>query len=279
MPWSRGWGTPDAMLAAAAIDQVSARIAEIAATAIVPRFQALAAHEIALKGPSDYVTAADLEAEALLERALADILPGSVVVGEEAVAKDANVLDRLAEAGPVWIVDPLDGTGNFAQGRRPFCTIVALARGGKPAAGWIYEPLTGDLLVAVRGSGAQFRGARAKLAGGTAGAVYGNKLRKRAVESGRFAGFVDERCAGAVYLDLARGRIGFGAFTRALPWDHAAGCLAVAEMGGISAFMDDRSAYDVRRHVGPLLQAATQEAWDDIAAVLAGQENAASNAP
>jgi hypothetical protein len=50
-------------------------------------------------------------------------------------------------------------------------------------------------------------------------------------------------------------------------------------MGGISAFMDDRSAYDVRRHVGPLLQAATQEAWDDIAAVLAGQENAASNAP
>jgi len=274
-----GLGYPHAMLAAAAIDLVSARIAEIAATAIVPRFQALAAHEIALKGPSDYVTAADLEAEALLGPALIDILPGSVVVGEEAVSKDANVLDRLAEAGPVWIVDPLDGTGNFAQGRRPFCTIVALALGGKPVAGWIYEPLTGDLLVAVRGGGAQFWGAPATLAGGTVGAVYGNKLRKRAVASGRFAGFVDERCAGAVYLDLARGRIGFGAFTRALPWDHAAGCLAVAEMGGVAAFMDDRSAYDVRRHVGPLLQAATQEAWDTIASVLADQENATSSAP
>ena len=267
------------MLAAAAIDLVSARIAEIAAIAIVPRFQALAAHEIALKGPSDYVTAADLEAEALLGSALIDILPGSVVVGEEAVAKDSNVLDRLADAGPVWIVDPLDGTGNFAQGRRPFCTIVALALGGKPVAGWIYEPLTGDLLVAVRGGGAQFRGAPATLAGGTVGAVYGNKLRKRAVASGRFGGFVDERCAGAVYLDLARGRIGFGAVTRALPWDHAAGCLAVAEMGGVAAFMDDRSAYDVRRHVGPLLQAATQEAWDTIASVLADQENATSSAP
>ncbi|MCA3261467.1 MAG: inositol monophosphatase [Telmatospirillum sp.] len=267
------------MLADAAIDLVSARIAEIAATAIVPRFQALAAHEIALKGPSDYVTAADLEAEALLEPALVDILPGSIVVGEEAVAKNANVLDRLAEAGPVWIVDPLDGTGNFAQGQRPFCTIVALAVAGKPVAGWIYEPLSGDLLVAVRGQGARFQGRPAALAGGAVGAVYGKQLRKRALASGRFAGFVDERCAGSVYLDLARGRIGFGVFTRALPWDHAAGSLAVAEMGGTSAFMDDRSAYDVRRHVGPLLQASTQSAWDDIASVLADQENAASSAP
>jgi fructose-1,6-bisphosphatase/inositol monophosphatase family enzyme len=271
------------MLSASAIDRVSALIAEIAATAIVPRFQALAAHEIALKGPSDYVTAADLEAEALLTPALADLLPGSVVVGEEAVAKDRNVLDRLAEGPPVWIVDPLDGTGNFAQGRRPFCTIVALAQGGKPVAGWIYEPLSGDLLVVSRGEGASFRGKPAKLAGGTggrlAGAVYGNRLRKRAETSGAFAGFVDERCAGAVYLDLARGRIGFGVFTRALPWDHAAGALAVGEMGGVCAFMDDRSAYDVRRHVGPLLSAATQSDWDAVADLLNDQDSSSSNPP
>ena len=152
------------MLEAAAIDQVSARIAEIAATAIVPRYQALAAHEIALKGPSDYVTAADLEAEALLERALADILPGSVVVGEEAVAKNANVLDRLAEAGPVWIVDPLDGTWEYGQGRVDFAVHVVLwsadpaaPGGGRLSAGTVDLPAQGlarrsdDVPVPVRG--------------------------------------------------------------------------------------------------------------------------------
>jgi fructose-1,6-bisphosphatase/inositol monophosphatase family enzyme len=267
------------MLQQAQIDRVSKLIAEIAATAIVPRFQALAAHEIALKGPGDYVTAADLEAEALLAPALAAIVPGSVVVGEEAVAKDPAVLERLGQNAPVWIIDPLDGTGNFAQGRRPFCSIVALAVAGRPVAGWILEPLTGDLLVAGLGLGARFNGVPATLAGGRAGAVYGNKLRKRASASGAFEGFVDDRCAGSVYLDLVRGRIGFGAFTRTLPWDHAAGTLAVAEMGGTSAFLDDRTAYDVRRHTGPLLHAASKAEWDAIGALLQDQSNSTSSAP
>ena len=267
------------MLEQTQIDRVSRAMVEIAATAIVPRFQALAAHEIALKGPNDYVTAADLEAEALLAPALSAIVPGSVVVGEEAVAKDRSVLDRLATSGAVWIVDPLDGTGNFAQGRRPFCSIVALAVAGRTVAGWILEPLTGDLLVASLGQGARFNAAPATLAGGRMASVYGNKLRKRAAASGAFDGFVDERCAGAVYLDLARGRIGCAAFTRTLPWDHAAGTLAVGEMGGTSAFLDDRAAYDIRRHVGPLLHAATASAWDAAAAVLQDHTNSASSPP
>jgi fructose-1,6-bisphosphatase/inositol monophosphatase family enzyme len=267
------------MLSPSAFASVAALIAEVSAKAILPRFQALAEHEIALKGPGDYVTAADLEAEALLTAGLAAILPGSVVVGEEAVAKDASILDRLGEAAPVWIVDPLDGTSNFAQGRRPFCSIVALAAAGKPVAGWVYEPASGDMLAALQGQGATFNGAPARLAGGRTGAVYGKKLRARAADSGKFDGFVDDRCAGAVYLDLARGRLGFGCFTRSLPWDHAAGTLAVAEMGGTSLFLDDRTGYDVRRLVGPLLHAASPAEWDAIAGVLAGQPSANNAAP
>ncbi len=258
------------MLSAADIEKVAALIAEVADAAILPRFRALGEADVALKGPNDYVTAADLDAEARLTPALAGLLAGSAVVGEEAVAKDRAVLDRLGEPAPVWIIDPLDGTANFAGSRTPFCSIVALAVGGEPVAGWIYEPLTRDILVAERGAGARLNGAPVRLTPGPDAAVYGKTLRRRAEESGRFGRFVDERCAGAVYLDLARGRLGAACFTRTLPWDHAAGALAVREAGGHAAFLDSESAYDARRHVGPLLHATSRAAWSEAAAALRG---------
>jgi fructose-1,6-bisphosphatase/inositol monophosphatase family enzyme len=258
------------MLSAALIDRVASLVAEVADIAIVPRFRALGAADISLKGPNDYVTAADLDAEARLTPALAALLPGSVVVGEEAVAKDRAVLDRLGEPAPVWIIDPLDGTANFASSRTPFCSIVALAVGGIPVAGWIYEPLTRDMLVAEKGGGARFNGMPMRLSPGGAVSIYGKTLRKRAEDSGRFGTFVDDRCAGAVYLDLARGRLSLACFTRTLPWDHAAGALAVTEAGGHAAFLDNSAIYDARRHIGPLLHAASTAAWDDAAAMLRG---------
>ena len=258
------------MLTAADIERVSNLVAEVADIAIVPRFRALDAADISLKGPNDYVTAADLDAEARLTPALAALLPGSVVVGEEAVAKDRAVLDRLGESAPVWIIDPLDGTANFASSRTPFCSIVALAVGGAPIAGWIYEPLTRDILVAEKGGGARLNGVPMRLSPGGDVSIYGKTLRKRAEDSGRFGNFVDDRCAGAVYLDLARGRLGLACFTRTLPWDHAAGALAVTEAGGHAAFLDNSGVYDARRHVGPLLHAASPDAWDAAAATLRG---------
>ncbi|MBL8805504.1 MAG: inositol monophosphatase [Rhodospirillales bacterium] len=250
------------------IDKVTRLMAEVADLAILPRFRALDSADIALKGPNDYVTAADLDAEARLTPALAGLLPGSVVVGEEAVAKDRAVLDRLGEPAPVWIIDPLDGTANFAGSRTPFCSIVALAVGGEPVAGWIYEPLTRDMLVAERGGGARFNGQAVRLAPGADVAVYGKALRRKAEESGHFGRFIDERCAGAVYLDLARGKLGAACFTRTLPWDHAAGALAVREAGGHSAFLDNGAPYDARRHVGPLLHSTSSEAWERAAGAL-----------
>ena len=112
------------------------------------------------------------------------------MVGEEAVAKDRAVLDRLGEPAPVWIIDPLDGTANFASSRTPFCSIVALAVSGVPVAGWIYEPLTRDMLVAEKGGGARFNGMPdAAFASGGAVSIYGKALRKRAEDSGRFGSF------------------------------------------------------------------------------------------
>jgi fructose-1,6-bisphosphatase/inositol monophosphatase family enzyme len=248
---------------------IARTIVEIGKRAILPRYQALAAHEIGLKGPDDYVTAADLEAEALLTPELLAALPGSKIVGEEAVAKDPGVLDALAGDDPVWIVDPVDGTFNFAKGQPPFCTIVALAQRGTPVAGWIHSPLDGDTLTARLGQGAELDGQRVYVSPDApmAGAIYAKTARAKARDDGRYT-LIDERCGGAAYLNLARGRYGFACFSRTLPWDHAAGALASAEMGCAVGFTPDRAPYDVRRHVGPLLIAASDARYAEMSKLL-----------
>lgn len=113
-------------------EKIADYIREVAADKIVPRFQQLAEHEISTKsGPSDLVTIADLEAEEDLTQIFEDILPSSHVVGEEAVSKETVDMGILAsEPGYIWVIDPVDGTNNFAGGRPKFGTIVALVHGG-----------------------------------------------------------------------------------------------------------------------------------------------------
>ena len=92
-------------------------LAEVARVEIVPRFRALAHGDWREKGPGDIVTIADERTEAALAPRLQALLPGSVVLGEEAAAKDPSLFDLLSGDHPVWIIDPIDGTANFAEGK------------------------------------------------------------------------------------------------------------------------------------------------------------------
>lgn len=106
-------------------------IRQAAAAEIMPRFRQLAAHEIDQKsGPHDLVTDADRKAEEFLTEALTALLPGSVVVGEEAVHADPASYGAIGGTAPVWIVDPVDGTRQFVHGDSGFCTLVALVLDG-----------------------------------------------------------------------------------------------------------------------------------------------------
>jgi fructose-1,6-bisphosphatase/inositol monophosphatase family enzyme len=109
--------------------------------------------QIDAKAIDDVVTVADREAELFLGEGLTKILPEAALVGEEAAHADPALLDRLGDA-LCWIVDPLDGTNNFAAGKPPFGVMVALAEAGETVAGWIYDPLSGRLCHAHRGEGA-----------------------------------------------------------------------------------------------------------------------------
>lgn len=226
------------------VSTVEEAVREAAAAEIMPRFRQLAAHEIVEKrGPHDLVTVADRGAEEHLTAALTALLPGSVVVGEEAVHADPAVYDALCGDAPVWIVDPVDGTRQFVRGEQGFCTLVALAQGGEVLASWTYAAALDEMAIAVRGGGATLNGVPLRSGAPAPGAVlhvamshpdYTTDEQKRALLGLRTEGITTGPCgsAGLEYLDVARGKLDAVAFNWELAWDHAAGLLLVAEAGG-----------------------------------------------
>ncbi len=146
------------------IDTVAGLSRAAAAEHILPFFEKLEAGQIEEKGPGDLVTIADLRTEQALTPVLKALIPGSTVVGEEATAKDKAVLDRLNGAGDVWLIDPVDGTANFAAGLPLFACMVAFVRNGEVLASWIFDPVKDIMAVAAAGSGAWSNGKRISVA-------------------------------------------------------------------------------------------------------------------
>ncbi|MDJ0896033.1 MAG: inositol monophosphatase [Alphaproteobacteria bacterium] len=232
-----------------AFERVGALMREVAAVELLPRFQALAGHEIDRKRGGSLVTVADLASERRLTDGLLALLPGSVAVGEEAVEADPRVRDRIGSASvPVWIIDPLDGTQNFAEGKPRFTVIVALAVGGETVAGWILDPLSDRLAAAQRGAGATLDGEPARVPRPTAlEALSGGwnlgkftEEQRTAIRNrrSRFAHIENFRCAGHEYLKLVDGTLHFRLYGQIHPWDHAAGVLLHQEAGGASGMLD-----------------------------------------
>ena len=260
---------------------VHALMREASERAILPRWRQLAAHEIVAKETTgtlpDVVTIADHEAEQILTEGLAQLLPEAAIVGEEACAADPTVFERLRDE-LCWIVDPLDGTNNFAAGQAPFGILVALAERGETVAGWIYDCLTGRICHAERGRGASVDGERIAARGTKASPpvaanslIYLKPERRAAVRAAIESHYsmVDiPRCAAEQYPRLVLGQNDVAIFERTLPWDHAAGALFVNEAGGKVA-RPDGSPYRVDEYQRPgLIGAASERLWEELAARL-----------
>jgi fructose-1,6-bisphosphatase/inositol monophosphatase family enzyme len=222
------------------IDRVSSLIREVAAAEILPRFQKLAAGDSHEKQPGQLVTIADLEAERRLTLLLSDLLPGSVVVGEEGVGAEPARLGAIAGEAPVWLVDPVDGTQNFADGKPVFATMVALLIAQRTAASWIYDPIADRMASAESKAGAFIDGERLHTANAVPLGDMKGRLSGRTAKNlaGKVGAIFNWRCAGHEYLALARGAAHFALFRRLNPWDHAPGELLVREAGGFSQRLD-----------------------------------------
>lgn len=244
---------------------------------VMPRFRNLAGHEVSTKSaPDDLVTIADKESEIRLSEGLAAILPEAGIIGEEACAADPSILDRAGE-GLNWIIDPIDGTGNFAAGNAPFGIMIALADSGTTLAGWILDPMTGRLCHAMLGGGSHIDGEQvtARESGAdlpvAALAVYFMSEEERADirrrSDGQFALVDIPRCAAEQYPRLVLGTNDLSVFARTLPWDHAAGTLFVNEAGGLCQRIDG-SPYRVGDLRRGLIGASSPRMWNRAAAAL-----------
>ena len=240
---------------------------------MMPRFRALANSDIEMKGEDDPVTVVDREIEEFLSEALTRLAPDVAVVGEEAVAADESVLEKLN--GPCWIIDPLDGTANFTEGKGPFGIIIALADAGRAVAGWLYDPVKDRLCHAKAGEGAFIDGVKvtARTTGESPPVAAVSRIfmtpEERAqteAKLGPHYTMVDiPRCAAEQYPRLALGENDVSAFQRTLPWDHAAGVLWLNEAGGKAARFDG-SEYRVDDYGRTgLLGAASPELWEQYA--------------
>ncbi|MBU6497999.1 MAG: inositol monophosphatase [Rhodospirillales bacterium] len=249
----------------------------------MPRFRRLAAGEVRSKsGPLDLVTDADEAAERRIAAGLRRHFPGALVIGEEAASADPDLLAGLAGADLAFVVDPVDGTSNFAWGMPLFATMAAAIIRGEVVGSVIHDPVGGDFTCALRGEGAWTEavdGGRSDLR--VAGSVPASAMTGAA--SWRFlpepqaqtisrnlprvaASFV-YRCAAHEYRLAAAGHCHYLLYGRLLPWDHAPGWLLHREAGGYSAHFDG-TPYAPARISGGLICTPDQASWHTLRAAL-----------
>jgi len=197
---------------------------------------------ITSKGPKDFVSEVDREAERTIVETLLASYPDHAILAEEGTAKGDN-----ADAENVWIIDPLDGTTNFLHGFPQYCVSIALAQRGVVTQGVVYDPVRNDLFTATRGRGAFLNDRRIRVSRrqhlrdcliGTGfpfrdGSYLDTYLQMMKTMIEQTAGL---RRPGAAALDLAYVAAGFydGFWEVGLnAWDVAAGSLLIQEAGGL----------------------------------------------
>ncbi len=254
---------------------------------IMPRFRNLAAGDVLAKsGPLDLVTVADEAAEAMLATGFGRLFPGCAVVGEEAATRDPALLGLLRASPLCFVVDPIDGTSNFAAGLPLFGVIVAVVEHGVTTGAVIHDPVGDDTAVALAGRGAWTErpdGSRTALrvAGAASVSTMSGSVAYRFMPEPRrsrvcarlpaVAASWDYRCAAHQYRLMAGGHCHYSVYNRLLPWDHAAGVLLHREAGGYSARLDG-SAYMPAETEGGLICAPDPEGWAALRAALFTEE-------
>lgn len=252
-------------------------VTEVGDKEVLPRFLRLEASQISRKTSAfDIVTEADRQSEAAIASKLLEAFPTALIVGEEASSQDASLLSSIEGASLCFLVDPLDGTMNFASGVPLFGLMVAVVQHGETVGGVIHDPVCRRTTAALRGEGAwEVLAGGARLPLHVAGevplsemhAVIGTNFLPEPQRTivGRNLSRLGMsnwfRCAAHEYRLAAAGHTHLLFYNRLMPWDHAAGSLIHREAGGYSARFDG-SAYRPFHTRGGLLCAPSKATWE-----------------
>ena len=193
--------------------------------------------EVSLKGRANVVTDADLASERLILDYVTDEYPDFGILSEES--------EPVAGASPyTWVVDPIDGTRNFAEGIPHFCIVVAIANGETVVAGVTYDPVRDELFSAQQGAGAYLNGQRIRVSdrqniedailGFDLGYDFGQAKHLMEMVAGIWPQISGYRLMGSSALSIAytaAGRIDLYAHHSLSSWDIASGILLASEAG------------------------------------------------
>jgi fructose-1,6-bisphosphatase/inositol monophosphatase family enzyme len=258
---------------------------------IMPRFRRLADGDIRKKtSATDLVTEADEAAERMIGTALMRAFPGCLMVGEEAVSADPSLLEAMRGAELAIVVDPIDGTLNYASGAPLFCTMAAVIIRGEAAGAVIHDPVTGSSHMALAGGGAwceeadgrrfSLNAAAAKPLHEMSGMASWRYFPEpyRSTISSHYP-MVSEaaslRCCGHEYRLLASGACDFVVHGQLMPWDHAPGLLIHAEAGGYAAQLDGLPYEPATRRLG-IIAAPDRASWEALREALIDDGRASS---
>lgn len=267
------------------LDRLAAIMAEAAEAEIMPRFRSLEDGGIREKtGALDLVTDADEQGEWMIRDLCAKAFPQALFVGEESVARDKGLLAKIGGADLCIIVDPIDGTSNFAWGLPLFGVMAAVVAKGQTVAGLIYDPVGRDWHKGLKGVGAWGESATGRsrdlkvavpdklseMTGLSSWYLMPEPQRSRTVANlAKTKASFNYRCAAYEYRLIAEGLVHFSLHYKLMPWDHAAGVLIHAEAGGHSMLLDG-SAYDATKHEGGIISAPDRATCDLIRRELVG---------
>lgn len=266
------------------IDQAAAKqlieiVRRAAKTEILPRFRMLDPEAIEAKsGPDDLVTIADKSAEKIITQEVAKAFPEATIVGEEAVAEDASLLKTIANAEMAVIIDPIDGTWNFARNLNQFGVILAVASRGETVFGLLYDPLVDDWIMARKGEGAWYgrpdgterrlqvskTSKLSQMVGSTSIRLFPKETQyDLAGLFPDFARMMSFGCACHEYRTMAFGFVDFMLTAKLMPWDHAAGVMIHQEAGGYAALLDG-TPYNPTIHQGRMIAASSRDNWESL---------------
>ena len=269
------------------MQRVGAIITDVVASVVMPSFRSLRPEDIHAKAtpgdPEDIVTVVDKAAERYLIDALAEIVPGAAFIGEEAVAETPSLLTALSASAPALLIDPIDGTKNFARGVPNFGVMIALVEAGRTRASWIAVPAAqpaGYTVAAERGGGTRVNGIAVDRSSGRRplvprGSIHTHMMPADAARDvlARLHGTYDPRpstgSAATEYSAVIRGEKDFVIYYRLLPWDHAPGALALTEAGGAALHVSGEP-YSPLSPNQVTIFAASQEVAENIRSQLTG---------
>jgi len=268
-------------LNAADMDWLAALLLDVGTAEIMPRFRNLGDGDVQQKtSATDLVTEADVNAERVITAALLERYPDALVIGEEAVADNPALLEGWVTSGKrAFIVDPIDGTFNFASGVASFGVMLAVVENGETVAGIIHDPVGRDWIMAQKGAGALLRrldgresALRVAEPAGSIDQMIGSASWQYMPEPERSLiarnqaqciGSVAYRCAAQEYRLLAGGHIHFTLYNKLMPWDHLAGTLITEEAGGYIRRVDG-SVYKPEHLDGGLLATTDIDSWNTV---------------